>query len=34
SPCRQPPRTVQPPARKAFAHSMASAPDESEFTRF
>lgn len=34
SPSRQPPRTVQPPARKAFAHSMASAPDESEFTRF
>ncbi|EPM91895.1 methyl-accepting chemotaxis protein, partial [Pseudomonas syringae pv. actinidiae ICMP 18804] len=25
---------VQPPARKAFAHNMASAPDESEFTRF
>ncbi|KPZ14731.1 MULTISPECIES: methyl-accepting chemotaxis protein [Pseudomonas syringae group] len=34
SPSRQPPRPVQPPARKAFAHSMASAPDESEFTRF
>ncbi|MFA0997085.1 MULTISPECIES: methyl-accepting chemotaxis protein [Pseudomonas syringae group] len=34
SPSHQPPRPVQAPARKAFAHSMASAPDESEFTRF
>ncbi|AKT32519.1 methyl-accepting chemotaxis protein [Pseudomonas syringae pv. actinidiae] len=34
SPSRQPPRPVQTPARKAFAHDMANAPDESEFTRF
>ncbi|MFD1682025.1 HAMP domain-containing protein [Pseudomonas rhodesiae] len=33
-PTRQPPRPAQPPARKAFAYNMASAPDESEFTRF
>lgn len=34
SPPRQPPCPVQHAPRKAFAHSMASAPDESEFTRF
>jgi methyl-accepting chemotaxis protein len=33
-PTRQPPRPAQPAARKAFAYNMASAPDESEFTRF
>ncbi|MBI6911846.1 methyl-accepting chemotaxis protein [Pseudomonas palleroniana] len=33
-PSRQPPRPAPQPARKAFAYTMASAPDESEFTRF
>ncbi|ONH53045.1 methyl-accepting chemotaxis protein [Pseudomonas cedrina] len=33
-PNRQPPRPAPQPARKAFAYNMASAPDESEFTRF
>ncbi|MFN3357362.1 MAG: methyl-accepting chemotaxis protein [Pseudomonas sp.] len=33
-PNRQPPRPKAPAPRKAFAYSMASAPDESEFTRF
>ncbi|UOP11287.1 methyl-accepting chemotaxis protein [Pseudomonas palleroniana] len=33
-PSRQPPRPAPRPARKAFAYTMASAPDESEFTRF
>ncbi|MDY2565332.1 methyl-accepting chemotaxis protein [Pseudomonas syringae] len=34
SPNRQPPRPPQQAPRKAFAQSMAGAPDESEFTRF
>ncbi|WP_338484349.1 methyl-accepting chemotaxis protein [Pseudomonas trivialis] len=33
-PNRQPPRPAAPAPRKAFAYNMASAPDESEFTRF
>ncbi|MFL1416542.1 methyl-accepting chemotaxis protein [Pseudomonas fildesensis] len=33
-PNRQPPRPKPQAPRKAFAYSMASAPDESEFTRF
>ncbi|MCD5995667.1 MCP four helix bundle domain-containing protein [Pseudomonas sp. CDFA 602] len=33
-PNRQPPRPTAPAPRKAFAYNMASAPDESEFTRF
>lgn len=33
-PNRQAPRPLQPAPRKAFAYNMASAPDESEFTRF
>ncbi|RZI67959.1 MAG: HAMP domain-containing protein [Pseudomonas sp.] len=33
-PGHQPPRVKPQPPRKAFAYSMASAPDESEFTRF
>jgi methyl-accepting chemotaxis protein len=33
-PDRQPPRAVQQAPRKAFAYNVASAPDESEFTRF
>ncbi|MFP3497062.1 methyl-accepting chemotaxis protein [Pseudomonas sp. SIMBA_059] len=33
-PSRQTPRPAPQPARKAFAYTMASAPDESEFTRF
>ena len=33
-PSHQPPRVKPQPPRKAFAYSMASAPDESEFTRF
>lgn len=33
-PSRQPPRPAPQPPRKAFAYTMASAPDESEFTRF
>ncbi|MGZ0717007.1 methyl-accepting chemotaxis protein [Pseudomonas palleroniana] len=33
-PNRQPPRPAPQPPRKAFAYTMASAPDESEFTRF
>ncbi|MBN2991432.1 MCP four helix bundle domain-containing protein [Pseudomonas cedrina subsp. fulgida] len=33
-PNRQPPRPVAQAPRKAFAYNMASAPDESEFTRF
>jgi methyl-accepting chemotaxis protein len=33
-PSLQPPRVKPQPPRKAFAYSMASAPDESEFTRF
>ncbi len=31
---RPSPRPVQQAPRKAFAYSMAGAPDESEFTRF
>lgn len=34
TPNRQPPRSKPAPARKAFAYNMASAPDESDFTRF
>ncbi|WP_122455285.1 methyl-accepting chemotaxis protein [Pseudomonas viridiflava] len=34
APPRQPSRPVKPAAKKAFAYNMASAPDESEFTRF
>ncbi|SFI76589.1 MULTISPECIES: methyl-accepting chemotaxis protein [unclassified Pseudomonas] len=34
TPNRQPPRTKPTPPRKAFAYTMASAPDESDFTRF
>ncbi|AZF42074.1 Methyl-accepting chemotaxis sensor/transducer protein [Pseudomonas sp. R1-43-08] len=33
-PDRQPPRAEQQAPRKAFAYNAASAPDESEFTRF
>jgi methyl-accepting chemotaxis protein len=33
-PNRQPPRPAPQAPRKAFAYNMASAPDESEFTRF
>ncbi|AZF26276.1 methyl-accepting chemotaxis protein [Pseudomonas sp. R2-60-08W] len=33
-PDRQPPRAEQQVPRKAFAYNVASAPDESEFTRF
>ncbi|AZF52581.1 Methyl-accepting chemotaxis sensor/transducer protein [Pseudomonas sp. R4-34-07] len=33
-PDRQPPRAEQQAPRKAFAYNVASAPDESEFTRF
>ncbi|MBA1428336.1 MULTISPECIES: methyl-accepting chemotaxis protein [Pseudomonas fluorescens group] len=33
-PSRQPPRPKSPAPRKAFAYNMASAPDESDFTRF
>ena len=33
-PSRQPPRAKPQTPRKAFAYSIASAPDESEFTRF
>ncbi|CRM86438.1 Ribose and galactose chemoreceptor protein [Pseudomonas sp. 22 E 5] len=33
-PSRQPPRPAPQAPRKAFAYNMASAPDESEFTRF
>ncbi|CAM3369923.1 methyl-accepting chemotaxis protein [Pseudomonas floridensis] len=34
NPPRQPSRPVQHAPKKAFAYNMASAPDESEFTRF
>ena len=34
APPRQPSRPVKPAPKKAFAYNMASAPDESEFTRF
>jgi methyl-accepting chemotaxis protein len=33
-PSRQPPRPAPQAPRQAYAYNMASAPDESEFTRF